>query len=278
MLYIELKNHKIPALGYGTWQLRDKACEAGIAKALEVGYRHIDTAQIYENEEEVGNALQSSGVNREEIFLTTKVWMSSVREGALQKSVEESLKKLKTDYVDLLLIHWPVKEVSFAEQMKALDSVRLDGRAKLIGVSNYTVAQMKEVVEDIGTPIATNQVEYHPFLSQAPVLEFVRSHDMFLTAYSPLARGKIRDEEALKTIAHKHGKSVSQIALRWLVQQDRVAAIPKAAGEDHIRENFDIFNFELDADDMNKIHALGHEGGRLINPEWAPHWDKTQAA
>jgi diketogulonate reductase-like aldo/keto reductase len=178
----------------------------------------------------------------------------------------------------MLLLHWPVKEVPFAEQLRALDSVRQDGRAGMIGVSNYTVAQMKEVTEDIGAPIATNQVEYHPYLSQAPVLEFVRSHDMFLTAYSPLARGKIRNDEALQTIARKHGKSVGQICLRWLVQQDRVAAIPKAGSEEHIRENFDIFSFELDSGDMNKIHALGHEGGRLINPEWAPDWDSHKAA
>lgn len=278
MLFIDLKNHKIPALGFGTWQLRGAACETAVRIALETGYRHIDTAQIYENEEAVGAAIKASRVPREDIFLTTKIWMSHVHDGALQASAEDSLRKLQTDYVDLLLIHWPVKEVPFAEQMKALDSLRQDGRARLIGVSNFTVAQMTDVTEHLGAPIATNQVEYHPFLSQAAVLEFLRAHDMFLTAYSPLARGKIQNEEALVTIAHKHGKTVGQVALRWLLQQDRVAAIPKAAQEKHIRQNFDVFNFTLDDDDMNKIHALGHAGGRLVNPEWAPHWDKPKAA
>ena len=162
--------------------------------------------------------------------------------------------------------------------MSGLKKVQKEGRAKLIGVSNFTVAQMKECVETVGTPLATNQVEYHPFLSQAPVLDYLRSKGMFLTAYSPLARGKINHEQALETIAHKYGRSVGQVCLRWLVQQDGVTAIPKAASEQHMRSNFDIFDFALDVEDMRKIHALAHPGGRLINPDWAPHWDLHEAA
>lgn len=204
--------------------------------------------------------------------------MSNVHDGALQRSLDTSLQKLKTDYVDLLLIHWPVKEVSFTEQMKALDKVQKAKKTKLIGVSNFTVAQMTEVLEKIGAPISTNQVEYHPFLSQRPVLDYLINHDMFLTAYSPLARGKINTEKELLAIAHKHNKTVGQVALRWLLQQEGVAAIPKAASEKHMRENFEIFDFALDKLDMEKIHGLAHEGGRLINPDWAPHWDKHEAA
>ncbi|HYD19623.1 MAG TPA: aldo/keto reductase [Patescibacteria group bacterium] len=273
MIHITHKEFKIPALGYGTWQMRDQECLTGVQKALEIGYRHIDTAQIYENEEQVGQAIKDSGIDRKEIFLTTKIWMSNVRDGALQKSLDVSLKKLKTDYVDLLLIHWPVKETPFKEQMDALQDVKNDGRTKLIGVSNFTVAQMTEVVEELGIELATNQVEYHPFLNQTPVYDFLTEHGMFLTAYSPLARGKINAEKDLAALAHKYGKTIGQIALRWLVQQEEVAAIPKAASEKHMRENFEIFDFTLDETDMKIIHALAHEGGRLINPDWAPSWD-----
>ncbi len=156
MISINVKGVKVPSLGYGTWQLTGRDCAEGVAKALEIGYRHIDTAQIYENEAEVGDGLKEGGVDRKEIFLTTKVWMDRVSDGKLQKSVEESLRKLQTDYVDLLLIHWPVTDVPFAEQMKGLEEVQKAGKTRLIGVSNFTVAQMKEVAEKIGAPIATN--------------------------------------------------------------------------------------------------------------------------
>lgn len=276
MIYIDIQNRKIPALGYGTWMLKDRECETGVQKALETGYRHIDTAQIYENEADVGRALAASGVARGDIFLTTKVWLTNLKADAFAASVGESLKKLKTDHVDLLLIHWPVTtEVPFAEQMKSLCKVHAEGMTKMIGVSNFTVEQMREVRETLGAPVVTNQVEYHPFLSQRPVLDYVRRHDMFLTAYSPLARGRIRDEKSIADIAQKHGKTPGQITLRWLVQQERVAAIPKAASEQHIRDNFNIFDFTLDAEDMQHLGSLSRQDGRLISPEWAPKWDKA---
>lgn len=275
MIYINIQNKKIPALGYGTWQLKGSECQSGVEKALEIGYRHIDTAQIYENEAEVGTALQSSGVKRGEVFLTTKVWTTELRDGALQKSVDVSLKKLKVDQVDLLLIHWPVKDVPFAEQLKALQDVQKSGKTALIGVSNFTVPQMKEVVETIGAPVVNNQVEYHPYLSQKPVLGYIRAHKMFLTAYCPLARGKVKDDLVLNKIAQKHGKTAGQIALRWLVQQESVAAIPKAGSEKHMRENFEIFDFALDAAEMKEISNLARPDGRLISPDWGPVWDKA---
>lgn len=278
MIYIDLGNRKIPALGFGTWQLKGDDCTHSVLKALETGYRHIDTAQIYENEEHVGLALADSGLAREEIFLTTKVWMTNLGEKLFRPSVEESLRKLRTDYVDLLLIHWPVStEVPFAEQMKSLRAVQEAGLARMIGLSNFTVPQMREVVEDLGIRVVNNQVEYHPFLSQKPVLDYVRAHDMFLTAYSPLARGKVREDKTLREIADRHGKNPGQIALRWLLQQERVAAIPKAASEANMRANFEIFDFALDADDMQRISLLTRSADRLINPDWAPRWDQAAA-
>ena len=273
MIHITAQSKKIPVLGYGTWQMKGDEGRAGVEKALEIGYRHIDTAQIYENEAEVGAGIAASGVKRSEIFLTTKVWITELHDGALQKSVDVSLKKLKTDHVDLLLIHWPVTEVPFAEQMKALQSVQKDGKATLIGVSNYTVAQMKEVVEKIGAKVVCNQVEYHPYLSQKPLLDYARAHGMFLTAYCPLARGKVANDAVLAKIAKKHGKTAGQITLRWLVQQDGVAAIPKAGSEKHMRENFDIFDFTLEASEMKEISSLARPDGRLVSPDFAPTWD-----
>ena len=273
MIHITAQSKKIPVLGYGTWQMKGDEGRAGVEKALEFGYRHIDTAQIYENEAEVGAGIAASGVKRSEIFLTTKVWITELHDGALQKSVDVSLKKLKTDHVDLLLIHWPVTEVPFAEQMKALQSVQKDGKATLIGVSNYTVAQMKEVVEKIGAKVVCNQVEYHPYLSQKPLLDYARAHGMFLTAYCPLARGKVANDAVLAKIAKKHGKTAGQITLRWLVQQDGVAAILKAGSEKHMRENFDIFDFTLEASEMKEISSLARPDGRLVSPDFAPTWD-----
>lgn len=273
MIHITHKDFKIPALGYGTWQLRGKEALTGVAKALELGYRHIDTAQIYENEAEVGEAIAGSGIPRSDIFLTTKIWNTNLRYGSLQTSADESLKKLKTDHVDLLLIHWPITDVPFEEQLRGLQEVQKSGKAKLIGVSNFTVAQMREVVETIGADIATNQVEYHPFLSQKPVLGYMKAKGMFLTAYSPLARGKVADAPLLQELGRKYGKKPGQIALRWLVQQENVAAIPKAGSDEHLKGNIDIFDFLLEEDEMQKIHALAKPDGRLISPEWAPSWD-----
>jgi 2,5-diketo-D-gluconate reductase B len=275
MIHINTHGKMIPALGYGTWQLKGPDCRSGVEKALNIGYRHIDTAQIYENEAEVGAAIEASGVARSDIFLTTKVWNSDVRDGALQNSVETSLKKLKTDYVDLLLIHWPVMDVSFKEQMKALDQVRRNNKATLIGISNFTLAQMKEVVEMIGAPVVTNQVEYHPYLSQKKLYEYMRKHDMFLTAYCPLARGRVSNDAVITTIAQKYDKTAGQVTLRWLVQQENVAAIPKAASEKHIRENFAIFDFALTTEEMAQIHALARPDGRIVSPDFGPVWDSA---
>ena len=275
MDFITVRDNKIPALGYGTWKLSGADCERGVETALAHGYRHIDTAQIYENEAEVGAAIARSGVARDNIFLTTKVWIDNLRPGDLQKSVQTSLEKLRTDHVDLLLIHWPVTDkVTFREQISALTDAHRKGWTKLIGVSNFTVAQMKEVAEDAGAPIVTNQVEYHPYLSQKPVLDYLKARNMFLTAYSPVARGAVKDDAVLQAIGKKYNKSPAQVTLRWLVQQG-VAAIPKAASEKNLKDNINIFDFALTNGDMAQIHALARPDGRMINPAWAPAWDRA---
>lgn len=275
MKTITIQNKDIPTLGFGTWKLSGDVCVKATELALDVGYRHIDTAQIYENEGEVGQALKNSGLERRDIFLTTKVWMENVAKNKMAKSVDESLKKLKTDYVDLLLIHWPVADVPLKEQVEALAALQKSGKAHMIGVSNYPVALMREVLEDYGVKIANNQVEYHPFLSQRPVLEFARRHSMWITAYSPLARGGVAGNSVLKAIGEKYGKNEGQVTLRWFTQQPDVAAIPKAASEAHIRNNFNIFDFTLTDQEMNDIFALARPDGRIVNPDWAPDWDEV---
>lgn len=275
MEYVSFNTQKIPALGFGTWQLRDREAAKAVETALKIGYRHIDTAQVYENESDVGDGIKAADVARNDVFLTTKVWTEYVTQGAMQRSVDASLKRLKTDYVDLLLIHWPAIDVPFQEQLTALQDIQKSGKAKLIGISNFTVAQMKEVIETIGAQVATNQVEYHPFLNQTPVLNYIRAHGMFLTAYSPLARGKISDNDIIRDIAKKHGKTPGQVSLRWLIQQGQIAAIPKAGSEKHIRENFEIFDFKLTDAEMKNISSLATPDGRIVNPAWSPKWDKA---
>ncbi len=277
MKYIEAGDLRVPALGYGTWQNTGESCRKAVAEALDYGYRHIDTAQAYENEEEVGAGISYSGVSRHEVFLTSKIWMSNLSRGKMDASVAESLGKLGTDYLDLVLIHWPAEDdSSLEEQMYNLVAIKESGKARNIGVSNFPVAWMKDACKYSGGQIVNNQVEYHPFISQKPVLEFVRSHDMFLTAYSPLARGKTLEDEVISETGEKHGKSPAQITLRWLLDQDRVAAIPKAAKSEHMKANFDIFDFELDDEDRRRIGELQKQHERLIDPSWAPRWDDAE--
>lgn len=277
MQFIDLQGTKMPALGFGTWQLTGETCVKAIGKALEAGYRHIDTAQIYENEAEVGQALLNSGVPRADIFLTTKIWMTNYKKKDVLSSFDTSLKKLKTDYVDLLLIHWPSTDVPLKETLGALSELQQAGSVKHIGVSNFTVDLMRQAVEELETPIACNQVEYHVLLSQKPVLDYARKSGITVTAYSPLARGKLEDNAVVKAIAAKHNKTVGQIALRWLLDQPGVAAIPKAASENHIKQNLKIFDFKLDVEDTAALDAL-NGSTRLVNPDWAPEWDVAKKA
>ncbi len=273
MKIIELKGARVPALGFGTWQLTGAGCTRAVLTALEVGYRHVDTAEMYGNEKEVGAAIHESGLRRRDIFLTTKVWYEHLRHDQLKRAAAASLERLGTDYVDLLLIHWPNLDVPLAESLDALRELRDEGKARFIGVSNFTVALLKEAVDRHAADLVCNQVEYHPLLPQNAVLGFLRAHGMMLTAYSPLARGQLRDDPTLNRIGEKHGKSATQVALRWLMEQDGVAAIPRSGSERHIRANLDIFDFELSQEDMAAIDGLGAGNQRFVDPSWAPEWD-----
>ncbi len=272
MLYWHIKNRpKVPKLGFGTWMLRGKQCVRATEIALEIGYRHIDTAQIYDNESEVGTAIQNSKINRKDIFLVTKVWMDSLSAKKTISSTEQSLKKLKTDYVDLLLIHWPVVRVPLEETLKALQKLVQSKKTKFIGVSNFPV-ELVNTAKKIFPDVLCNQVEYHPFLEQRAVLKAIKKHNMFLTAYSPLARNQVFKNKAIQQMAQKYSKTAGQITLRWLIEQDNVVAIPKSGKEKHIRSNFDIFDFQLKEPDRLILGSLS-QNRRLVDPEWAPDWD-----
>ncbi len=271
MIHINIKEKEVPALGFGTYKLKDKIGAEAVSDAIAIGYRHIDTAEAYDNEEAVGQGIRDSGVARDELFVTTKIWYDHLKHDALIKAAETSLKKLRTDYVDLLLIHWPNKDVAMKEPLEALTELMQQGKVKLIGVSNFTC----EMVDKAAAlaPVACNQVEYHPFLSQQEMLKTIRGNDMFLTAYCPIAKGKVLDHETIKDIGAKYKKNAAQITLRWHVQQQHVAAIPKSSSAERRRENFEIFDFELTQQEMQAITALGSPEGRLVDPSWAPTWD-----
>ena len=273
MKYLDMKGTRVPALGLGTWQLSGGACIEAVSEALGLGYRHIDTAQMYGNEAEVGRALRGSGVPRDEIFLTTKVAPGNLAAADVRRSTEESLRRLGLDHVDLLLIHWPSGEAPLGETLGAMEALRDAGKTRFIGVSNFNVALIDEAIERHGADLLCNQVEYHPFLSQRAVLAALSRRGMMLTAYAPLARGAVGRDATLAAIARRLGKSPAQIALRWLIEQDGVAAIPKAARREHLAANIDIFDFSLAAEDRTAIDARRGER-RLVDPGgWSPRWD-----
>ena len=271
MEYVEVQGVRVPALGYGTWQLVGNDCSEGVRNALELGYRHIDTAQGYDNEEQVGEGLRRSGVSRDEVFLVTKVRPDNFRHDDAQTSTRASLRKLGTDYVDLLLLHWPNDDVPLDETLGALAELQEEGAVRHLGVSNFPPSLAKDA-NDI-TRIFANQVEYHPYLSQPNLTEQAVELDYMLTAYSPLGQGRVIDDSVLEEIGEAHGKTAAQVGLRWLIQQDHVATIPKAASESHRRSNLDIFDFELSDDEMQRIHDLDEER-RLVDPADGPDWER----
>lgn len=273
MQYVNANGATIPALGFGTFELAPADAEAMVAHALGVGYRHIDTAQMYDNEEAVGRGLKAGGVERGDLFLTTKVWTDRFNDGDLQASVRESLARLDTDYVDLLLLHWPNPDVALDETIAALNDVRAQGLARHIGVSNFTTPLIDAAVTHSSAPLVTDQVEYHPFLDQRPVLDRLAHHGMALTAYCPLAQGRVFREPTLERIGRAHGKNGGQVALRWLLQHDDVVAIPRSTRPAHIENNFEVFDFELTEEQMREIAGLHTADGRIIDPSFAPDWD-----
>jgi 2,5-diketo-D-gluconate reductase B len=259
-----------PPLGLGTWLLQGAACESAVETALELGYRHVDTAQIYRNEAEVGRAIERSGLAREQLWITTKVWREALAPDALQRSVTESLERLRTDHVDLLLVHWPNPAVPLEATLEALRAEQAARRALRIGVSNFPRALLRAACAQVA--IAMNQVELHVFLQQRELCAEAERLGVRLTAYSPLARGKVAEDAVLRAIGARHGRSASQVALRWLIERGHVA-IPKASSREHLAENLGALDFALDDGDRAAIEALDR-GLRTIDPPFAPAWDR----
>ncbi|MCA2377905.1 aldo/keto reductase [Agrobacterium sp. 22-211-1] len=276
MFDVTANGASIPALGFGTFRIPGPDVLRIVPHALKAGFRHIDTAQIYGNEAEVGEAIAGSGVARGDIFLTTKVWVENYRHDAFLASVDESLKKLRTDYVDLLLLHWPNETVALSEQIGALNEVRQAGKVRHIGVSNFNTALMAEAVKLSKAPIVTNQIEYHPYIDQDVVMAAAKAAGMSVTGYYGMADGKVFADPVLKDIAASRGKSVAQVVLRWLVQQEGVVALSKTVSEARVDENLAIFDFALTADEMAAIRALARPDGRIVSPDGlAPVWDEA---
>ena len=269
---------KMPVIGYGTMEFPDRPAEL-VAYAIEAGYRLIDTARKYGTEERVGEGIRASGIAREELWVTTKVTELDARETDFLRSAETSLKALQLDYVDLLLVHWPQPKVPFAETLGALAKAKRSGLTRHIGVSNFTIAMLEEAVHVCPEPLITNQIEYHAYLPQDRMLAALKRHGMILTAYCPVARGKLLDDPVVGVIAKAHGKTHAQICLRWLIQQPMVAAVPRALEEAHIAENLEVFDFSLSEEEMRRISALRSRNIRIADPpERAPKWDLETVA
>src|SRR5271156_4833386 len=256
MQSVEANGAKIPAIGLGTWELRGRACARLVEQALRLGYRHIDTAQVYENEREVGEGLRASGTRRDDVFVTTKVWTTHFAPNDLERSTRESLTKLHLSEVDLLLLHWPNPRVPLQETLGALAHVKKLGLTRHIGVSNFTVALIEQAVAACPEPLVCDQVEYHPYLDQTKVREACAQRGLALIAYSPVAKGRIKGDETLNRIGRVHRKTAAQICLRWLVQQN-VSAIPRTSKLERLSENIDIFDFELTDIEMEQISRMG---------------------
>ena len=272
MLFVEANGARIPAIGLGTWELSGRPCARVVEQALRLGYRHIDTAQVYDNEREVGDGVRASGVRRDDVFLTTKVWTNHFAPNDLERSVKESLARLRLPSVDLLLLHWPNSHVPLAETLGALAHAKRMGLTHHIGVSNFTVALIEQAVAGCPEPLVCDQVEYHPYLDQTRVREACARLELAIVAYSPIAKGRVRNDEILARIGGAHGKSPAQVCLRWLVQQ-QVAAIPRTSRLERLSENIAVFDFALSADEMAEIAAMGSGDGRLTNFGFAPKWD-----
>ena len=268
---VQTRYARIPKLGFGTWQLTGDDCVEGVRDALELGYRHIDTAAAYENEELVGRGIEASGVDRRDLFLVTKIWHTELGKGEALDAIRESMRKLDTDYLDLVHVHWPSSEgVPLSETMKALVQAQKNGWVHHLGVCNFTPSMLREAAEL--APISTIQVEHHPFLAQDELRAVCREHDIALTAYSPLARGRVNSDPVITEIAAAHDATPAQVTLAWLLAKDLTVAIPKAASADHRRENLAAVDLELTDEERARIDDLA-SGERIIDPDFAPEWE-----
>lgn len=271
MNVVEAKGFKIPIVGLGTWALRGRDCARLVEQAIRIGYRHIDTAQMYDNEREVGEGVRASG-KRAEVMVTTKVQPTSLAPHDLERSVKESLARLRLDHIDLLLIHWPNPRVPLAETLGAMAKMKREGYTREIGVSNFTVALLEEANKISSEPLVCDQIECHPFLNQDKVIAACRKHKMAVVAYSPTARGGAKGNKLLEKIGKVHGKTATQTCLRWLVQQG-IVVIPRTSKVERLEENFSIFDFELSDAEMREIAGLARRGGRIVDWTWSPNWD-----
>src|SRR5215469_12635725 len=270
--YVEANGARIPAIGLGTWDLRGRTCARMVEQALRLDYRHIDTAEMYGNESEVGEGLRATGVSRDDVFITTKVWPAHLAPAELERATKESLKRLPLADVDLLLIHWPSPRIPLAETIGALCRMKQAGFTRHIGISNFTVPLIEEAIRLATEPLVTNQIEWHPYLDQSKVAAACRRHGMAVTAYSPIARGRAGDDAELRLIGMHHRKTAAQVSLRFLVQEGAIA-IPRTSKRERLEENMAIFDFELDPAEMDEIRKLAQRGGRVVDWSGAPRWD-----
>ena len=262
----------MPKLGLGTWPMLGEECTRAVEQALALGYRHIDTAAAYNNEDAVGQALVNSPTPRDQIHVTTKVWWDQLQPDAIRHSMDRSLKALRSDYVDLFMIHWPTSDWDLSRTIETLVSFKEQGLARNIGVANFPLPLLRKVVEELGTPLSAIQVEYHVLLGQNALLDYARQHDLALTAYTPLARNKVSDIPHIQQIAAKHGVLPTQVALKWLLDQPNVAAIPKASSQANQLANLAALEVNLDDEDRALIAGL-FKRERQVNPDFAPVWD-----
>src|SRR5450432_395716 len=272
MEYLQTQGISLPRLGLGTFRMQGDVCRTAVESALGLGYRHIDTAEMYGNEDAIGPAVAASGVARRDLHVTTKVWHENLAPDSIRRAFDTSLKKLRLDHVDLYLVHWPSKNMDLPAIFEALMKLKQEGRTRAIGVANFNIALLKTVVEDIKAPIACNQVEYHVMLDQTPLRKYLAAKSIPLVAYCPLAQGRAASDETLMAIGRKHGASAAQVALKWLLDQDGVAAIPKASRAESQKANLDALNIGLDDEDMQAIAGLPKDR-RCVNPGFSPEWD-----
>jgi len=272
MEHLQTQGISLPRLGLGTFRMQGDVCRAAVESALSLGYRHIDTAEMYANEEAIGAALAASSVARKDLHITTKVWHENLAPDSIRRAFDTSLRKLRLDHVDLYLVHWPSRSMNLAAVFETLMKLKEEGRTRAIGVANFNLALLKTTVEEIKAPIACNQIEYHVMLDQTPVRKYLAAKSIPLVAYCPLAQGRAASDETLMAIGRKHGASAAQVALKWLLDQDGVAAIPKASRAQSQQANLDAQNIGLDDEDMKAIAALP-KNQRCVNPGFAPAWD-----
>jgi 2,5-diketo-D-gluconate reductase B len=268
MKYLKLQSgYSMPAIGLGTWLLTGKDCYQTVTTALEYGYTHIDTAVAYENEHDIGKAIKDSGMKREDLFITSKVWYSKLRLKDVIEQCNRSLEYLNTEYLDLILIHWPNRLIPMQETFKAFEELVESRKVRSIGVSNFTIHHLEDALKNTALPISVNQVEFHPFLLQQDLLDFCSKNNIVITAFSPFAHGKIFTDPLFKDIAAKVNLSPGNLALAWIMHKN-CAVIPKASSEDHLEENFKSLHITLSQETVDIIDSI-QEQQRVINPSWA---------